>query len=165
MFSSSRIGLLSRSFAFVRGYASKPSGKAPDALKSIIDVLETEAKFTPKLDLMKKANISRGEDLVSPQAVTRKIESKIRDIPVPRTGVRAGRSVIVNGPNGLNAALRNLQSINMANKVPRTLSLQRYHERPGKERRRRRIDAHKRRFDMGIKRLFKLVAEARRKGY
>ena len=84
---------------------------------------------------------------------------------IPRTGAMAGRSVPVEGPVGLQSALRNLNMINQANKIRRVLSLQRYHERPGKVKLRLRNEKARRDFNKGVRRLFDLVSEARRKGY
>lgn len=83
---------------------------------------------------------------------------------IKRTGTLAGRSVTL-GTMSLNMALSRLNSMNQINKVRRVLSLQRYHERPGKVRLRLRNEKAKRDFNKGIRRLFDLVNEARRKGY
>ncbi|KAF5102639.1 hypothetical protein D0Z03_000384 [Geotrichum reessii] len=84
---------------------------------------------------------------------------------IPRTGVKAGRSVVVSGSLDLNRALRNLNNINSTNRVRQTAMAQTKYEKPGKRKQRLRIQRSKRRFDMGIRRLFEMVADARRKGY
>ncbi|KAF5100681.1 hypothetical protein DV451_002444 [Geotrichum candidum] len=84
---------------------------------------------------------------------------------IPRTGVKAGRSVPVTGALDLNRALRNLNSMNNTNRVRQTAMAQTKYEKPGKRKQRLRIQRSKRRFDMGIRRLFEMVADARRKGY
>jgi hypothetical protein len=84
---------------------------------------------------------------------------------IPRTGVKAGRSVPVSGSLDLNRALRTLNSINNTNRVRQTAIAQTKYEKPGKRKQRLRIQRSKRRFDMGIRRLFEMVADARRKGY
>lgn len=106
------------------------------------------------------------EELVGHQQQEDGLKKNFLNQRIPRTGVLASRSVPVNGQNGgLQAALRVLRIKNSANKIPRTLNLQRYHEKPGKKKLRLRMEKQQRDFNMGIRRLFKLVNEARRKGY
>lgn len=111
-----------------------------------------------------KILLSNSDNLVSRAAVSTEMDAKYFS-NIPRTGIKAGRSVEVNSASGLGQALRTLRIVNMSNNVPRTLSLQRYHERRCKTKRRLKIEKSQRDFKMGIKRLFKLVEEARRKGY
>ncbi|KAA8913184.1 hypothetical protein TRICI_003246 [Trichomonascus ciferrii] len=106
------------------------------------------------------------DELVAPEKQEEAMNRDFLNQHIPRTGVNASRSVVVNGQNGgLQAALRILRIKNSANKVPRTVNLQRYHEKPGKKKQRLQMEKQQREFNMGIRRLFKLVNEARRKGY
>lgn len=100
----------------------------------------------------------------SSSRTTKSIEDDYNINEIKRTGVLAGRSVLL-GNMSLNIALSRLNAMNQANKIRRVLSLQRYHERPGKVRLRLRNEKAKRDFNKGIRRLFDLVNEARRKGY
>lgn len=89
---------------------------------------------------------------------------------VKRTGVLAGRSVFVGTTrkghvNTLSGSLSWLNQLNKANAVRKTLFRQRFHERPGKTRLRLKNEKKQRDFNKGIKRLFELVNEAKRKGY
>jgi hypothetical protein len=84
---------------------------------------------------------------------------------IPRTGPSISRSVPVVGPFGLQRAIRQVNILNSTNKVRRNLMLTRFHERPGKKRWRIKNERSRRKFDAGIRHLFDLVAEARRKGY
>lgn len=96
------------------------------------------------------------------------IVAKCGGIPasqIPRTGPKAGRSVLVTQAFDLGRALRTLNSINNANKVRQTAMAQTKYEKPGKKLQRIAAERKRRRFDMGIKRLFEMVADARRKGY
>lgn len=84
---------------------------------------------------------------------------------IPRTGPKAGRSVLVTQTSDLGHALRVLNSINQSNRVRHTAMSQTKYEKPGKRRQRIEGERKKRKFNMGIKRLFEMVADARRKGY
>lgn len=89
----------------------------------------------------------------------------VTESELKRTGILASRSVLVEGAGGLQNALRRLNSSNGYNKIRRTVNMQRYHERPGKKKARLRLEKQQRQFDAEIRRLFRLVSEARRKGY
>lgn len=84
---------------------------------------------------------------------------------IPRTGPKAGRSVLVTQSLDLGRALRTLNSINASNRVRQTAMAQTKYEKPGKRRQRVANERRKRKFEMGVKRLFEMVADARRKGY
>lgn len=84
---------------------------------------------------------------------------------IPRTGPKAGRSVLVTQSLDLGRALRTLNSINAVNRVRHTAMSQTKFEKPGKRRQRIEGERKKRKFNMGVKRLFEMVADARRKGY
>lgn len=108
----------------------------------------------------KKGGMAASRPLVDAEQVTRR---KI-GLP-PRTGPLVGRTVLVNNPQYLPQAIRRINTLNQINKLPQTVRLQRFAERPGKARLRIRIERKKREFNAGIRRLFDLVNEARRKGY
>lgn len=86
------------------------------------------------------------------------------DVP-PRTGTLVGRSVPVRSPDELPQAIARLNTLNKINRMPHTVRVQQFWERPGKKRLRLRIERKRRAFRSGIDRLFALVSEARRKGY
>lgn len=84
---------------------------------------------------------------------------------IPRTGVYAGRTVAIDSEADLPRALRNLNSMNAVNQVRQTSLSQTKFVRPGKVKQRILIERRKRKFKQNVKRMFELVAEARRKGY
>lgn len=107
---------------------------------------------------------SKKGDLLSQKGINEQIGGYPLN-KIPRTGPSASRSVAVNGPHGLQQALRTVNIMNSIGRVRRNLQLARYHERPGKKRWRIKNERSRRKFDAGIRHLFGLVAEARRKGY
>lgn len=82
-----------------------------------------------------------------------------------RTGTKAGRSYEVSGMTDLGRALRSVNIANSSNRVRQISMSQTKYEKPGKVKQRLKMERNKRRFDMGIRRLFEIVADARRKGY
>ncbi|VVT45607.1 mitochondrial 37S ribosomal protein bS21m [Magnusiomyces paraingens] len=84
---------------------------------------------------------------------------------IPRTGVYAGRTVEVLSESDLSRALRRLNTMNSINRVRQTSMEQTKYVRPGKVKQRILIERKKRKYNQNVKRMFELVAEARRKGY
>lgn len=123
------------------------------------EMLETLLSIQATLDKKPQSN----SPLIPPDAVP-----TVSDFPVhsiPRTGVRAGRTVAVPNPNYLGQALRQLNMINSKNKVRETWRNQQYYVRPAKQRLRKREERYKRELRTGVRELFQLVSLARRKGY
>lgn len=116
------------------------------------------------LDLL-KINTDTGSRRAGRSQATRRVRS-LAPMPLPpRTGTLVGRSVDVNDQSQLPLAVRRVNILNKINAVPRTARLQQYHERPGKARLRVQIERKHREFNDGIRRLFGLAQEVRRKGY
>lgn len=116
------------------------------------------------LDLL-KINTESGSRRAGRTQTTPRVRS-LAPMPLPpRTGTLVGRSVDVNDQSQLPLAVRRVNIMNKINAVPRTARLQQYHERPGKARLRIEIERKHREFNDGIRKLFKLAQEVRRKGY
>jgi ribosomal protein S21 len=123
------------------------------------EMLETLLSIQATLDKKPQAS----SPLIPPGAFP-----TVSDFPVhsiPRTGVRAGRTVAVPNTPMLGRALRQLDLVNNKNKVRETWRNQKYYIRPAKQRLRKREERYKRELRTGVRELFQLVALARRKGY
>lgn len=157
----------------------KPSAttRQNDLLNELLADRELKGKRRPQFDQLSKDFAFPGpapyeqapapsSDLLQKGDLSTQMEANaFRNLKLPRTGTLAGRTVAVSSQFGLQSALRQLNSINRSNNINRIVVRQRAWERPGKKKQRLRMEKAQRDFAMGVRKLFKLVSEARKKGY
>jgi ribosomal protein S21 len=80
----------------------------------------------------------------------------------PKMGPTAGRSVVVQ--TDVAQAFMRLKSILSQNRVKQDFFLQKFHERPGKKRKRLRSERHRKRFKEGFRRMIAVVMDMKKKG-